>query len=168
MKRAGNELLQFLGGLAMLVAGLYILSQKVMVSTSFFGYGMMLGRFSVSNGMIMIPFIIGIVWMFASGGSFASKVFTGFGVLIIVVSLIISTNIRLVHMTLYEWIVILVLIFGGAGLLAKILFMNPKAGRGERGGYGEAGGVGEDRRIADERRKLKEIEKEIEQMKKDR
>lgn len=126
MKKAKNELLQFLGGLVMLVVGLYILSQKVMVHTSFWGFSRMFGGFSISNGMIMIPLIIGIVWMFASGGSFISKVFTGLGVLLIIVSLILSTNISLVHMSLYEWVLILILIFGGAGLLAKILLANPK------------------------------------------
>lgn len=158
MKREKNELLQFLGGLAMLVVGLYILSQKVMVYTSFFGYSMMLGRFSMNSGMIMIPFIIGIVWMFASGGSFLSKVFTGLGVLLIVVSLILSTNISLVHMTLYEWILILILIFGGAGLLAKLLLANPKLMEDE-----DKSG---DRNMLEERYRLREIEREIEEIKK--
>ncbi len=86
MKKAKNELLQFLGGLVMLVAGLYIFSQKVMVTSEFFGGGyMMLGSFHINNGLIMIPLIIGIVWMFVSDGSFASKIMTGLGVLIIVV-----------------------------------------------------------------------------------
>lgn len=156
MKNAKNELLEFLGGLAMLVVGLYILSQKVMVYSSFFGYGWMLGGFSVSSGMIMIPFIIGIVWMFASGGSFVSKVFTGFGVLIIIVSLILSTSISLVHMRLYEWVLILILIFGGAGLLARILLANPKQFADE-----DSSSV----RELEERRKILEVEREIEQIK---
>ena len=33
MKEAKNELMQFVGGVIMLVVGLYILSQKVMVSS---------------------------------------------------------------------------------------------------------------------------------------
>lgn len=122
MKKAKNELLQFLAGLAMLIAGLFILSQKVMVYSGFFGHGLQIGGFYMSNGLIMVPFIIGIVWMFASGGSLPSKIFTVVGVLIIIIAIIMTTNIRLVQMTLYEWVLILVLIFGGAGLLARILF----------------------------------------------
>lgn len=156
MKNAKNELLEFLGGLAMLVVGLYILSQKVMVYSSLFGFGWMLGGFSVSSGMIMIPFIIGIVWMFASGGSFVSKVFTGLGVLIIVVSLIMSTNISLIHMRLYEWVIILILIFGGTGLLAKILLANPKQ-------FADEGSSSI--RELEEHRKILEVEREIEQIK---
>ena len=49
---------------------------------------------------------------------------TVIGVLIIVVSVIMSTNIRLVTMSLYDWVLILVLIFGGAGFVAKVLFFS--------------------------------------------
>lgn len=122
MKKARNELLQFLAGLAMLIAGLFIFSQKVMVSSGFFGSGLRLGGFHMGNGLIMVPFIIGVVWMFASEGSIASKLFTAAGVFIVVVAIIMTTHISLVRVTLYEWVVILVLIFGGAGLLARILF----------------------------------------------
>lgn len=122
MKKARNELLQFLAGLAMLIAGLFIFSQKVIVYSSLWGYGFRIGGFNMSNGLIMVPFIIGVVWMFASEGSFPSKMFTAAGVLIIVLAIIMTTTIRLTRLTLYEWVLILVLIFGGAGLLARILF----------------------------------------------
>lgn len=159
MKNPGNELLQFLGGLAMLIVGLYILAQKVMVSSSFLG-GMRLGSLNMNNGMIMIPLIIGIIWMFASGGSFISKVFTGMSVLLIVAAIVISTNISLVHMSLYEWVIILVLIFGGVGILAKILLASRSVDKEEKADRGE---------IEDNRKKAldieKKIDKEIEQIK---
>lgn len=162
MKNPGNELLQFLGGLAMLIVGLYILAQKVMVSSSFLG-GMRLGSLSMNNGMIIIPLIIGIIWMFASGGSFISKVFTGMSVLLIVAAIVISTNISLVHMSLYEWVIILVLIFGGVGILAKILLASRSADKEEKANKEE---------IDDNRKKAldieKKIDKEIEQIKKEK
>lgn len=161
MKNPGNELLQFLGGLAMLIVGLYILAQKVMVSSSFLG-GMRLGGMSMNNGMIIIPLIIGIIWMFASGGSFISKVFTGMSVLLIVAAIVISTNISLVHMSLYEWVIILVLIFGGVGILAKILLASRSEDKEEKANKEE---------IDDNRKKAldieKKIDKEIEQIKKE-
>lgn len=158
MKKARNELLQFLAGLAMLVSGLFIFSQKVMVYSGFFGYGFRLGGFHMSNGLIMVPFVIGIVWMFASEGSFPSKVFTAAGVLIIIAAVIMTTNISLVHVTLFEWIVILVLIFGGAGLLARIFF----AGRRPA----DTGVSDRDRqRIEDTSARVRAIEDELERMK---
>jgi len=126
MKKAGNELFQFLAGLAMAVVGFYIFSMKVTVRSSFFGGLFSIGGFSFNNGLIMIPFIIGIIWMFAGGANFASKLFTGLSILLIITAVIMSTNISLRTITLYEWILILVLFFGGIGLLAKVLLANPK------------------------------------------
>lgn len=110
----------------------------------------------MNNGLIMIPFIIGIVWMFASGGSFLSKIFTVIRVLLIITAIILSTRIYLVHLTLYELILILVLIFGGAGMVARVLFAMPGKNRREK----------EDQKVIEARDKMREIEKEIEQIKK--
>ena len=130
MKEAKNELMQFVGGVIMLVVGLYILSQKVMVSSSYGFFSLWGGRFS--SGLIMVPLIIGVVWMFATGGSFVSKVFTVLSVILIIASIIASTRIWLVSITMYEWGLILVLIFGGAGLVAKVLFANNKSEKSEK------------------------------------
>ena len=103
MKEAKNELMQFVAGIIMLVVGLYIFSQKVIVFSGFFSFGG--GRFS--SGLIVVPLIIGIVWMFVSGANFASKVFTVLAAIIIIASVVMTTNIHLSAMTLYDWILIL-------------------------------------------------------------
>ena len=90
MKKARNELLQFLGGLAMLIGGLFLFSQKVMVSSGF-GMGFLLGGVRVASGLLIIPLIIGIVWLFASGGSMGSKIMIGVGVLIIIAGVVLET-----------------------------------------------------------------------------
>lgn len=124
MKNPKNELLQFVAGAVMLAVGLFILSQKVVVSSGWFGYGgsVMFGGIRVNSGLIMVPFIIGIVWMFATGASFPSKLFTVLSVILIVASIIMNTSIYMVSVSLYEWVIMLVLIFGGAGFVAKVLF----------------------------------------------
>lgn len=135
MKSAKNELLQFLAGLVMLIAGLFIFSQKVVVYSSFMG-GFSLGGMRMTSGLIIVPLIAGIVWMFVSGASFPSKVLTGAGVLLILVAVIASTSIHLTSMTLYEWVLILVMIFGGAALDAKVLLVSDyKDDEEDRGGY---------------------------------
>ena len=155
MKKAKNELLQLLAGLLMLVAGLFILSQKVMVSSGFFGYGFMIGGIHLGNGLIMVPFIIGILWMFGSGGSLLSKLFTIASVVIIIVAIIMTTNISMVRISLYEWVLILVLIFGGAGLVARLLLSDRKdAARNA------------DAQKTEEQRRIDTIEAEIERIKK--
>lgn len=73
----------------------------------------------------MIPLIIGIVWMFMTD-SFASKVFSALAGLLIVIMVILTTNIHLTTMTLFDWLVILVLIFGGLGFVGRILLADRK------------------------------------------
>ena len=55
MKSAKNELKQFVAGVVMLIVGLFILSQKVVVSSGWFGYGgtIMLGGVRLNSGMII-------------------------------------------------------------------------------------------------------------------
>ncbi len=119
MKKPQHELAIFVAGIVMLVAGLFILSQRVVVYSSFFN-GMSLWGTRISSGMVIIPLIIGIIWMFMTN-SFASKVFSALAGLLIVIAVILSTNIRLVSMTLFDWILILVLIFGGLGFIGRVL-----------------------------------------------
>ena len=104
MKKPKHELMTFVAGIVMLVAGLFILSQKVIVSSSFFSSfgGLSIWGARVSSGMVVIPLIIGIVWMFMTD-SFASKVFSALAGLLI-----------------------LVLIFGGLGFVGRVLLADRK------------------------------------------
>lgn len=125
MKKERNELWEFVIGLAMLVVGLYLFMQKVTVSSSFFNGGFRLGSVNVSAGLVVVPLIIGIIMVFVKPESFLSKLVAGLGLLLIIVSIIASTTMRLVSVSLYEWILFLVLIFGGLALVCKILFKAP-------------------------------------------
>lgn len=124
-----NTLLQFVAGVALLALGLFIFSQKVVVHSSFFGGFSLLGV-NFTSGALVIPLIIGIVWLFVNFDSFGAKILIAVGVLIILFAVILSTQIHLTMMTLYEWILLLVLIFGGIGLVAKTLFASNHEGSG--------------------------------------
>ncbi len=58
--------------------------------------------------------------------SFASKVFSALAGLLIVIAVILSTNIHLTSMTLFDWLLILVLIFGGLGFVGRVLLADRK------------------------------------------
>ncbi|MCM1102648.1 MAG: hypothetical protein NC409_00965 [Clostridium sp.] len=116
-----KELGLFLGGLAMLVAGLFFFSQKVLVYSSFFSTGFAIRGFHMRSGMVIVPLIIGIVWLFAAPKSFAAKLFMGAAALIIIAAVIMSTDFHLLTMTLFDWILLLVLIFGGLGMVLRVL-----------------------------------------------
>ena len=122
MKEAKNELLEFLGGVAMLAVGLYWFSLNVRVSSTFFSGGLTIGSITIHNGLIIVPFIIAVILVFIKPESFGRKLFLGISVLLIIASIIYTTNFHLVAMSLFEWVGILILIFGGLALVCKILF----------------------------------------------
>lgn len=126
MRRERNELLEFLGGLVMFVVGLFLFTNKVTVQSALFSGSLAIGSVNISSGLVVIPFIVGIVMMFVRPHMFAAKLVTGLGLLIIIVSVIATTTIRLPRITLYEWLLYLVLIFGGLGLLCRVLLGNHK------------------------------------------
>lgn len=131
MKKERNELLEFLGGLAMLVVGLYLFTNKVTVQSTLFSGYLSISGMRVNSGLVVLPFIIGIVMIFVKPESFVSKLVAGCGLLIIIVAVIASTTLRLPHISLYEWLLYLILIFGGLGLLCRVLFTDKKKDKNE-------------------------------------
>lgn len=124
-KRQQNDLLTFLGGLAMLVAGLYWLTTRVTVSSGFFGGGFSFGGMNINSGLVVVPFIASIIWLFVNPDSFMAKICTGLSILLIIAAIIMSTHLHMRSTSLYEYLIMLVFIFGGGALVLKVL-CNPK------------------------------------------
>lgn len=124
-KRKDNDLLTFFAGLAMLVAGLYWFTARVSVSSGFFGGTIALGSINVNSGLIVVPFIACVVWMFVKPESFWAKVFTVMSVILIIAAVIMSTRLHFHATSLYEYLLMLVFIFGGGALVLKVI-NNPK------------------------------------------
>lgn len=123
MKKEGNELVQFLIGIVMLIAGLYWFASSVMVTTGF--YSWRIGGFR-TGGFVIVPLIIGICWIFANPSSIGAKIMAFLGVVIILASIIAGTNFVFYRRNLYEYILMIVFIFGGATLVLKVLLIKPK------------------------------------------
>lgn len=119
-----NPFLQFLIGLLMLIAGGYWFLNSVTVTTGF--YGLSLGGMRLSGGLVVVPFIAGIIWLFLNMDSIGAKILTGAGLVIILASVIMSTRFVFQSRSLYEYLIMLVLIFGGAALTGQVLFARPK------------------------------------------
>ena len=120
-----NPFLQLLIGLVMLVAGGYWFLNSVSVTTGF--YGLTLGNFRLNGGLVVVPFIAGIIWLFLNFDSIGAKILTGLGLVIILASVIMSTRFVFHSRSLYEYLIMLVLIFGGAALCAQVLWAKPKS-----------------------------------------
>lgn len=116
--KKNNDLAMFLVGLVMLVAGLYWFMNSVTVSTGFFSFSY--GGFRV-GGLVVVPFIAGVCWVFAKPRSFIGKLLIAVGIIIIIASLIAGTTFYFHSRTLYEYLVMLVLIVGGFTLVMRIL-----------------------------------------------
>lgn len=159
-----NSLLRFLAGLALLSVGLFFLFNRVHVGSNGFGWGRMsFGAFSIPSGLVFVPFIIGVVWMFASD-SLIAKIFTAMSVLFIIAAIILNTTFWLDRMTMFDWILILVMVFGGGGMVASILFRETKE---EEVRAKKDAEIEMYKTTAEyETRKAKELEKELQALKK--
>jgi uncharacterized protein len=105
---------EFLVGLAMAVAGGYLLTTHVAVTSG----SWTIGGYN-AFGMSLIPFIFGVAILFFNGRSVLGWLLLLGGVVIILTGIIMNLQIYFRSANLFELIVILVLLFGGIGLLAR-------------------------------------------------
>lgn len=123
MKKRRNPLGQFVIGMAMLVAGLYWFMENVTVSTHL-SFG--LWGYRIGAGLIVVPFIAGIIWLFLNVDSIGAKILTAVGLLIMIASIISNIRFMFRATSLYVYLVMLILIFGGGALVGQVLFRWPK------------------------------------------
>jgi hypothetical protein len=112
----------FLGGLAMMVAGGYVLLQQVLVHSGFWGW------FGPNTfGLTLVPLLVGIGFLFFDGKSVVGWFLTGAGALIIVAGIIANLQIWFRPTSLYNTLMMLGLLAGGIGLVARSLKAKPEA-----------------------------------------
>ena len=119
-KRSENELLQFFIGIVLIGVGLFMLSKRVMVHSSW--YIWRIGGFDLSSGTVTVPLLIGIVWYFCNNKSIAAKILIVLGIIFIVATIIMSVRINFVTTSMFDYILIFGMTAAGSGLLLKTLF----------------------------------------------
>jgi uncharacterized protein len=112
----GNSggIIEFFVGLAMAVAGGYILTNQVVVTSSFWslwGYN--------TFGLTLIPLIFGIGILFFNGKSVVGWILLSVGVVIIFTGILMNLTIYFQATSLFNTIIMLVLLAGGIGLIAR-------------------------------------------------
>jgi hypothetical protein len=107
----------FLLGLIMACVGGYLLSSRVIVAT---GYWNFYGQHSF--GVTLLPMLLGVALLFWNGRSIAGWVLTSAGALFIFAGIIGNLHIYFAPTTLFETFVMLVLLVGGLGLVARAMF----------------------------------------------
>ena len=107
---------EFLLGLGMSAAGAYLLTQRVTVTS---GYWTMWGYNAF--GLSLLPLLFGIGLLFFNGRSIAGWLLTFVGVVIILAGIITNLDIYFQPTSLFNTLVMLVLLAGGIGLVARSL-----------------------------------------------
>lgn len=106
---------EFLIGLAMAASGAYMLTSRVQVTTGYWNFWGYQGSF----GLTLIPLLAGIGILFFNGRSRIGWLLTWVGTFVVLAGLILNMNVYMVRTSLFETIMVLGLLFGGIGLVAR-------------------------------------------------
>jgi hypothetical protein len=107
---------EFVIGLAMAAAGGYLLTNQVTVTTSYWRvWGM------PAFGLSLVPLLFGIGLLFFDGKSMLGWVLTIAGAAIIFVGILTHMDIYFRETSLFNTLVMLLLLAGGIGLIARSL-----------------------------------------------
>ena len=107
---------EFLLGLGMSVAGAYLLTQRVTVTS---GYWTLWGYNAF--GLSLLPLLFGTGLLFFNGKSIVGWLLTFVGVVVIFVGIIANLGVYFQPTSLFNTLVMLVLLAGGIGLVARSL-----------------------------------------------
>ena len=106
----------FLIGLAMMCVGGYLLTNQVLVTTGFWSfYG------GNTFGITLIPLLIGVGLLFWSGRSVVGWILTLAGALFLFAGIIANLHVYFQPTSLFNTLIMLVLLFGGLGLIVRAL-----------------------------------------------
>ena len=106
----------FVFGFLMAVAGAYLLTNQVTVTTGLW----QLWGFN-TFGLSLLPLIVGIGFLFFDGSSVVGWILTIAGAVIVFLGILVNLNIYFRPTSLFNTIVMLVLLVGGLGLIARSL-----------------------------------------------
>jgi uncharacterized protein len=106
----------FVLGVLMSVGGGYLLLNQVQVTTSFWRFGQY-GGF----GLTLVPLLAGVALLFYDGKSVAGWLLTAIGATIILAGVLMNMDIYFRQTSLFNTLLMLGLLFGGLGLIARSL-----------------------------------------------
>jgi hypothetical protein len=122
LKRPGGTsggIIEFLLGLAMAVAGAFMLINRVVVASGFWN----LGGYN-SFGLSLIPLIFGIGFVFFNGRSIIGWILIGASIIFIASGILMNLQIYFQPTSFFNTVIMLILFAGGIGLIAKAVVMS--------------------------------------------
>jgi len=123
-RKTKNDLLMFFIGLILLGAGLFWLFQRTSVATvGIFSGGLLFGNIMIPTGIVLIPLILGIILLFfLEDKRIIGWIVTVIGLIIVILSILMSVRISFERTSLFEFICMFGFIAAGTGLLLRTLF----------------------------------------------
>ena len=101
-----------------------MLSKRVIVSS---GWGLFsIGNFDMTTGTVVIPLMIGIILYFLKPKTLIPKLIILLSSIFIIVAIIMSVRLRFVPTSLFDYILIIVLIAVGTGLILRSAYIRRK------------------------------------------
>jgi hypothetical protein len=107
---------EFFLGLVMVVIGAYLITNRIVVVSSYWSYG----GYSMF-GLSLLPLIFGIGILFFNGKSIVGWILLFLGVVIIFAGVLMNLHIYFQATSLFGTIVMIVLLAGGIGLIIRAL-----------------------------------------------
>ena len=120
----------FLLGMIMAIAGGYLLFQQVQVHGGYWTWDG-LGGSGRSFGITLIPLLLGIGILFVNGKSLVGRLLTFGGALVIVLGIIANLDIHFQQTSLWNTMIMLILLVGGIGLVVRSSMPMPKPATAE-------------------------------------
>jgi hypothetical protein len=107
---------EFLLGFALTCVGAYLLTNQVIVAGSYWSFWG-----NNTFGITLIPMLIGVGLLFRDGRSVVGWLLTAAGALFILAGVLANMRIYFQATTLFNTIIMLVLLVGGLGLIARAM-----------------------------------------------
>lgn len=116
-KRKPTDTIEFYIGIVLIFAGIFFLLSKAVVRSSWLTFTV--GGVNVSTGLIVIPLMFGVAWLFYNPKSFVAKMITVFGAIAIIGAIILSLRITFTTTSLFDYLIMILLIASGTGMLLR-------------------------------------------------
>ena len=122
--KKASDYIEFYMGIVLIVSGIFFLLSKAVVHSGFGAWS--IAGMNVSSGLVIIPLMIGIIWLVNNPKSIIARLITIAGSILIIASIIMNIRITFTTTSMFDYVVMMLLMAGGIGLVLKSIFMARK------------------------------------------
>lgn len=116
-RKKPSDFIEFYMGIISMAMGIFFLLSKSVVRSGFYSFSV--AGLSMSSGIVVIPLMIGILWLVNNPKSMLAKLITIAGSVFIIASIIMNIRITFTTTSLFDYVVMMILLAVGIGLIIK-------------------------------------------------